>query len=148
MTLPGHRSDREFARFKETPSGKTAVRVCVDDDTPVPVTFEQGDAVYNDFSGSTTPGSEQTLISTTVTTGKTRKLFAAVVVCRTEGRFIITADSAVIGSGRTGPAKPVVRFEWQPGRQFAAGVALEIKFTARPGATSSDLEAYLQASEF
>jgi hypothetical protein len=31
-----NRGDRESAKFKETPSGKTAVRVCIDGDTPLP----------------------------------------------------------------------------------------------------------------
>jgi len=35
--VAGNIRDKEFQKFKETPAGKTAVRVCVDSDTPVPI---------------------------------------------------------------------------------------------------------------
>jgi hypothetical protein len=37
MAFRSNIKDREFDKFKQTPSVETAVRVCVDSDTPVPV---------------------------------------------------------------------------------------------------------------
>lgn len=35
MAMSSNRSDREYKKFKETPSGETAVRICNDSDTPL-----------------------------------------------------------------------------------------------------------------
>lgn len=37
MAMSKQRTDREYAKFKETPSGETAVRICNDSDTPLVV---------------------------------------------------------------------------------------------------------------
>lgn len=146
--MAGNIRDKEFQKFKETPAGKTAVRVCVDSDTPVPVVLSAGGgaAFFADAQTLTTPGVEQTLITTTVPVGKIRHLSKVIVSCSTRGAFVIEAGGSVIGSGRTGAAEKNTFFEWVPRREVAAGVTIDIKHTAASG-VASDIEAYLMAAD-
>ncbi len=105
-----------------------------------------GAPFFADAQTLTTPGVEQTLITTIVPVGKTRHLSKLVVSCSTRGAFIIEAGGSVIGSGRTGAAEKNSVFEWVPRREVAAGVTIDVKHTAASGPVS-DIEAYLMAAD-
>lgn len=107
---------------------------------------EPGDPLFQDFSGLSTPGIEQTLISYTVPAGKTLNLLAVYVISRQESTFKIEGDSALIGSGRTGPANPMGLFEYRIARSFSSGKLINIKASVRAGAAPGDIECYLQGT--
>lgn len=107
---------------------------------------EPGDPIFQDFAGTSTPGTEQTAISYTVPIGKTLNLLAIYVISRQESSFKIEGDSALIGSGRTGPANPIGLFEYRIARSFTSGKIINIKISVRAGAPPADLECYMQGT--
>lgn len=107
---------------------------------------EPGDALFQDFSGTSTPGIEQTLISYTVPVGKTLNLLSVYVISRQESSFKIEGDSLLIGSGRTGPANPMGLFEYRIARSFSSGKLINIKAAVRAGAPPANIECYLQGT--
>lgn len=113
---------------------------------PVSVS-EAGDLVHLAANDVSTPGAAQDLITDTVPVGKTRKMTQVVVCCRSHGSYVVTSDSDIIGSGRTGPANPKDIFTWAPRKSEAAGKLLKVTFTANVESPSSDVEAYLMASD-
>jgi hypothetical protein len=119
---------------------------CVDGTIPVSES-EAGDPVFEDAQSVTTPGIEQTLISTTVPALKLRKLKKVIVTCRQPGKYKIDDGSVIIGSGRTGAANLDSEFKWEPRRDITAGTTLNVKFTADSASPASDVEAYLMASD-
>ena len=66
------------------------------------------------FSGVTTPGVLQSLISATPPVGKVWRLLQMSVTCRAESKIEALDNTDLIGSLRTGPASPNARFEWPP----------------------------------
>lgn len=118
------------------------------EDGTIPVSqSEAGDAVHLTFAGISTPGIEQTLITSTVPVGKRRKMTQLYVTGRQPGTYRLDDGSGIIASGRIGPAilKDVFRFE--PRQEFAAGTTLTLKFTSLAGTPASDIEAYVMASD-
>lgn len=99
-------------------------------------------------SNATTPGIPQDLISDVIPVGKIRFLSQVIVVCRAEGSFVVTADGAIIGEGKTGPANPNAAFTWSPNRPLTAGTELKVTFTAAVFTKDAlPVSAYLQATE-
>jgi len=96
---------------------------------------------------TTTPGTEQLLLTTTNAANETLYLKKIDVICRTEGTFKCKIDGSIVASGRTGAAKPTALFVWQITRQVSPSSTFEIYFTARTGAPASDVEAYLQGTK-
>jgi hypothetical protein len=119
---------------------------CVDGTIPVSES-EAGDPVHEGAQSITTPGLEQTLISSTVPLAKIRKLKKVIVTCRQPGKYTIDDGSVIIGSGRTGAANLDSEFKWEPRRDFSAGTTLNLKFIADGSSPASDIEAYLMASD-
>ena len=111
------------------------------------ISISNGLTHFADAGVPITPAVVQTLITEVVPVGTRRELSHVVVVCRMEGTCEIKAGGAVIGSGRTGASTPMTNFVWSPRRPIAAGVTIEVKFTARAGAPTSNVEAYLQATD-
>lgn len=107
---------------------------------------EPGEPVFADYAGTSTPGTEQTLISYTVPVGKTLNLLAVYVISRQESSFRIEGDSALIGSGRTGPANPMGLFEYRIARSFSAGKLINIKASVRASAPPADIECFMQGT--
>lgn len=107
---------------------------------------EPGEALFVDSSDTTTPGSEQSLMTYTVPALKTMNLLSVQIVCRQETSFQIYGDSTLIGSGRTGASSPNVNFVYRVARSFAAGKLIEVKATARSGSAAAPIECYLQAT--
>jgi len=151
MSLGGIR-DREHAKFVEK-NGKTQVMVTDECLLDGQISDGGGDGtgpsegIFLDYSGSTNPGTEETLITTAVPAGKTRYLSKVVVVSSTRGCFTIEAGGSVIASGRTGAGDRNAFFLWSPRRHIAEGVTIEVKHTAASETPTSDIEAYLMATD-
>ena len=151
MSLGGIR-DREHAKFVEK-NGKTQVMVTDECLLDGQISDGGGDGsgpsegISLDYSGSTNPGTEETLITTAVPAGKTRYLSKVVVVSSTRGCFTIEAGGSVIASGRTGAGDRNAFFLWSPRRHIAEGVTIEVKHTAASETPTSDIEAYLMATD-
>lgn len=108
---------------------------------------ELGDLIHLVSQTISTPGIEQTLITSAVPAGKIRKLSTLVVTCRQTGKFTLEDGSAIIASGRTGSSSMNSRFTWQPRQSAAAAITLTLKFKADGTSPASDVEAYLMASD-
>lgn len=106
-----------------------------------------GSAYFKEVQTTTTAGVEQDLINETVSAGKKVLLLQSFITCRMEGKWRILIDSDEIASGRTGAAVANSDFSWLPYRQASAGQTVTVKFLARSGSPSADVEAYLQARE-
>lgn len=114
---------------------------------PIPVILAtvSDNGIFIDDTADTTPGTAQNLCSNTIPAGTKRYLVTASLACRSDGVFDVYAGSDKIGSGRTGAACPNVGFVWNPVRPIAAGVVVKIVFTARLGAPTSTVDAFIQA---
>jgi type III secretion system FlhB-like substrate exporter len=107
---------------------------------------DPGTPLFVDSNTVTTPGSLQTVLSYTVPALQTLNLLSIIFTCRQETSFQIYGDGILIGSGRTGAAKPNVNFSYRVARSFIPGKIVEVKATTRTGAPVSDVEAYLQGT--
>lgn len=127
----------------KNPDG-TFTQVVAVDDSPA----SSGSEKYLEHSDVTTPGTPQDLISDTVPAGIQRLMGQVFVICRSEGSFVVTADGAIIGEGKTGPASPNAKFSWNPTRPLGAGVNVKVTFSAVVGTKPGlPVSAYLQASD-
>ena len=141
----------ERYKFKNTPDGQVAVRVCVDGDTPVPI-YDVGAGgggvpKFFDFSGLTDNTAKKNLITTTVGIGKILNLSALHVSTRCSGKIEVTTDGDVIATGRTAPGKPDINFVWALDRPIASGVVVNVDFTQFRPSIDVDIEAFLSGSE-
>ena len=107
----------------------------------------EGTPVYLQVETTTTPGVEQTLITSTVPAATTRTLHRLSICCRMESSYKVFADGQIIASGRTGAAVPNSDFAFTPPRALDEGTVLEVVFQSRSGAPAVDVEAYLQATD-
>lgn len=108
---------------------------------------EAGTGDYLSATTQTTPGAAQTLIDDLVPAGKTRKITQSTVVSRTYGKYIVTVNGAIIGSGRTGPEKTKDVFTWNPRYTAVAGDEVKLIFTAHSDSPINDVEAYIMSSD-
>lgn len=114
----------------------------------IPVSFsEAGDAVHLRYQGVSTPGIEQTLITSVVPASKKRLVNKLIVTGRHPGTYKLDDGSDIIASGRIGPGNLVSRFVFAPRPDYAAGTTLTLKYTALSGTPASDIEAYFMASD-
>lgn len=146
-------SDVDIAEDKGIPTmcydedqGKFFFLRCVDGNLQFSLS-EAGDSVHLVADTISTPGTNQTLISSTVAAGKLRKVTAIHVSCRQAGRWVLTCGGATIGSGRTGPGNMNSSLTWTPRRDCTAGDLMELKFLSPTGKPASCVEAYLMASD-
>jgi len=108
---------------------------------------EAGESIHLAYQGVTTPGIEQTIITSTVAAGIERKLTKISVTGRHPVTYKLDNGSDIIASGRIGPAKLVDIFRWEPRYTLSAGATLSLKITALSGSPASDIEAYVMASD-
>jgi hypothetical protein len=106
--------------------------------------FGTPDVPFNvEFNGLTTPGIEQTIITSVVPALTTRVLTSLRISTSRRGTYRILADAVKIGGGRLNPSKTESEFLWAPGREIAAGVTIRVRFETYTGSLASDLECYL-----
>lgn len=131
--------------------GRAHVKISNKITEPVPVIQQTLTGVPKRFrlAGSTTPGTEQTLISETVPAGKTWNVILAGALTRMTGRWRLLVDGTLEGSGYTGPGGNNELFDYRGGvLEAAATKVVEVKFLARSGsATGSNVDAYLHITE-
>jgi hypothetical protein len=98
---------------------------------------------FVEFNGLTTPGAEQTIITSAVPALTTRVLTSLKISTPQSGTYRILADAVKIGGGRLNALKTESEFRWNPGREIAAGQTITVKFETYSGRPASDLECYL-----
>ena len=111
----------------------------------IPV-FIEGDPVHEAGEAETTPGTEQTLVTKSVLSGKTLNMLQVNVSCFQEGRMRVMVGSTRIASARTGAGYPNAPFFWVKPKTIAGPATIEIRFKAIAGTPRSDVEAYLDAA--
>ena len=89
---------------------------------------ESGDPFFRDDKTTTTPGTEQTLLSYSVPSGKILDLRRLKVSCIMSSSYRLLADSTEIHDGIVGSGNPTDNCVWANGREIGAGVALILKF--------------------
>ena len=113
---------------------------------PVPVVVVSGGGTgyFIDAKTVTTPGTEQTIFTQTLT--QDISLMKLNVSCSMSCQFFLRLNGAIIGSGRTRPSEHNISFDWTPGRPAIIGNVLELKLEAFSPAPAVSVEAYLMAS--
>lgn len=126
----------------------------IDDQGNVRLTVDAQITIVGDIkrfkqSLTTTPGTEQTLISEVVPAGKKWNVVTGVALARMSGRWRILVDGNLEWSGFTGPGgdnRPAVFVS--RALEATEGKVVEIKFLARPGsAVGAYVDAYLHVAE-
>lgn len=95
---------------------------------------------YDDFRAST-PGIEQTVLSTTLS-GENVYLTRLNVQCRKRGVWRIEIGGSEIGAVSTGAGDGTNEFTWNPPRKVTDGSLVEVKFT-QTGGSSTDVRTNL-----
>lgn len=146
MALPNSLCDREQDKFKEDASGATAVNVTAC--SPLSVTLDGSSAGTKTHlrGDDVTDGTSQTLISTTVSAGKTLNLSKVSFSTTIDGKGTIEIAGTVVGSVRATASDLNPEFKFDPTIGATAGQLVEVKFISlKPRA--ADIEAYLMATE-
>jgi len=94
----------------------------------------------------TTPAINQVLINANVPSGKNWRLRNLKLATRAYGKFIITANSVIIGEGFTGPAESNAKYEIFPYWPIASALNIKVEFIQSYG-PAMDVSAYLQLTE-
>lgn len=107
-----------------------------------------GNSLYWDFTGTTTPGTQQTLATFTVGAGITRYLRRWHGSCNWPGIFTLERSGSILDSGRPGPGQYSVGFDWQESpRPILATETLDVKFLAPSYAPATDLNFHLVTTD-
>jgi hypothetical protein len=154
-TTRGSRDDRDKNSFRESPQHgidypARAVIIENDNTDPIPVYItdaEPGTPTLITDERATDPGNQQELISFVVGVGVTLDLYQARVVTRVHGKWRVTVDGQLVGSGRTGPSiSELSQFSWSPRLSATSGQNVKVLFTAHADTPMSEVEAYLNGS--
>lgn len=94
----------------------------------------------------TTPNAEQTLLNINVPALKSWRLRNLKIISRCYGKFVLEADSVIIGEGVTSPAESNAKYEIFPYWPMDENLNVKVKFTQNFGPIM-DVSAYLQLTE-
>jgi hypothetical protein len=110
-------------------------------------TIIEGNYVPLIFKGrtETTPNISQTLINTTVPTGKEFRIRSAKIITRCYGSFLIYANGDIIGEGLTSPAESNAKYDISPYWPVTEGKIIKVDFIQNYG-PAMDVSAYLQVT--
>ncbi len=135
----------------EDADGHVFVNINASPNDPVPVTLSTISSGTKKFFDATqvasTPGVQQTLITTVVAVGKTLQLCRLNMSTRQPGCVVIEAGGSTIGLLNTGASGLNAKFQWTPSRPIAAGVTINVKFKQFGSTPISEVSAYLMATE-
>lgn len=106
-----------------------------------------GDFVHLRASAASTPGIEQTLITSVVPGAKTREIWQIFVSTQHPGIWRLFSGATVIASGRNAPGQPDSSFPITPPARVSAGTTIELKFLGRSGFPVTEVDAYVSASD-
>lgn len=127
--------------------GRFHVKIANKTTEPVPVVFsDMGTPLFISNADVTDPGVEKSLITYTVPLNEKLLLQQISVSCRIESVFKITINGQIIGTLRTGAARPNDRFSYTPSYWVLSNEIVEVTVKARGLSPISDCEVYLQAS--
>jgi len=102
---------------------------------------------FNPGSGLGDPGNFKTFVSDVAPAGKIRNITQVIVTCGLEGYFQILVDSAMVGSGMTGPGNHTVPFYFDPPYPVNAGSTIEIQFRQRKNTPPVQVDVFLQSTD-
>lgn len=126
--------------------GRLHVKVSNKQTEPIPVTItdsEPGDPFFLDASMLSTPGIDQTLLSYTVPVGQKLYLSTLSSSLRIEGFLKVLLEGSLIGSARSGAAKPDVSFTWSPRREVLPGETVQVVYRQRASSPIVEIAAHL-----
>ena len=103
-----------------------------------------GTAFFDYQTATTTPGTEQTLISVTVPASTTRSITRVRVSCRQRLTYKLEVDGIEIGSGRVGAGQYTDDLVFVPNYDVAENLDIVLKVTQTQG-KATDVEANLMA---
>ena len=101
---------------------------------------------FDDALADVTPGLTQILIDAVVPANTQRSIGQVIVTTRVTGVFWVTANGAIIGSGRTGPGCYSF-ISFLPQRPLESGTEYQVLFASRLNAPLQTVECYVQASD-
>lgn len=127
--------------------GRLHTKISNKADEPIPVIFQEGVPLFISADDTTNPGIEKTILSYTVPALNTVLISNIIVTCRIESVFKLKVNGDVVGTVRTGAARPNDRFPFDPSFPALQNQNIEITVKARDNSPISDCEAYLQASQ-
>ena len=118
---------------------------------PVPVEIVDGsfsdDGFFVDFSDEVTGAGPHTLMDFTVAANTTRYLSYLKIACEFPTETLVTKDSTVIGTLKTGPGQPTDFIEWTIKRPILTGENLKVVLTKGNGYPDVDVGAHLMGTE-
>lgn len=127
--------------------GRLHVKVSNKTTEAIPVTFgDMGSPLYVSAQDVTSPGVDKPILSYTVLPNEKLQVQQFIVSCRTESVFTFTINSIIVGTIRTGAARPNDRFVFTPTYPVLQNEIVEVTVKARSNSPISDCEVYLQAS--
>lgn len=101
---------------------------------PDPVNIEfPGPGLFYEFSGASTPGTPQTLISQVIPPGVLIKLRRVEVVSRAYSEFTVLAGVAVIKEGKTSPDETTVSLPFDPWHPSVNPEVIQVKYSQIDG---------------
>lgn len=107
-----------------------------------------GNSMYWDFSGTSTPGTQQTIVTFTVGGGITRYLRRWTASCNWPGIFTLERSGSILSSGRSGPGQYTVGFDYaESPRAILATETLDVKFLAPSYAPATDVNFHLVTTD-
>jgi hypothetical protein len=113
----------------------------------VPKEFFPGIPQHFESQISTTPGQLQTLLTLTNADGVSVDLYQAIVVCEFSGIILVTLNTKIIGSGRTGPGEKQCIIPWTPPYRTQQDDIVVVTFQQRANSPSVLVEAYLSTAQ-
>ena len=109
--------------------------------------FIEGDVAHKSGPGVSSPGSEITLITESVPSGKIWNLLGAYGTCFQDGTMRVKINGVVVGSSRTVAGSPNAYFPWVKPKTATSGQVVSVTFQALSDTPPSDVETYLDVAE-
>lgn len=148
MALSPALVDREQGKFRDAGGTQTKVAVQIEGSDIAFGGGYKGTLSLSSASTVTNPGVEQTLITYAVPVSVSHDVHRVAISCRQDGKAVIEVNGSTVGVVRTSPSKVDAVFSWTPPVQATTGQTVTVKFTARSGTASSDVDAFLMADEY
>ena len=100
-----------------------------------------------DYSNTIVGAGPHTLIDVTIAASTTRYLSYLKIACEYVTETLVTIDSTVIGTLKTGPGQPTDFIEWTIKRPILTGENLKVVLTKGNGYPDVDVGAHLMGTE-
>lgn len=134
--------DLEHNKFKDVLGKGVVVKVSLEEDNSGSSGFVETN-FFQDFYDVVVGDTPATIFDYEVPVSTILFLSQLLISCRLEAEIIVKLNSTVIGSLRTGAAKPVAKFSWDPNRECVAGDVVQVILTKRAGTPDISVGAHL-----